>query len=299
VETWLNHDVLGDMAVEALFTNYQDYGGIRYPARIVQKRGGFPVLDLTTAAVRPNIPIPASAAQAKGKGGAAVPAQAAGSSQKLADGVYLITGPYQSVAVEFIDHVVVIETLQSRARAEEIIAETKKLIPGKPIRYAVNTHSHFDHSGGISAFVAEGATIITHRDNKAFYERAFRTPRSLLPDRMTKLKAKPRFETVAEKKVLTDGRRMLELYHVVSSPHAEGILFAFLPQDRIIVEADVFTAPAANASTPNPLNEWHVNFADNLERLKLDYELIVPVHAAPGGRRVTKADLMRNVGRAN
>ena len=116
---------------------------------------------------------------------------------------------------------------------------------------------------------------------------------------MSESKTKPKFETVTEKRILTDGDRVVELYHVQNSPHAEGIIFAFLPKEKILMEADVFTAPPANAPTPNPLNAWHVNFADNLERLKLDYDTIVPIHAAPGGRRVTKADLMTNVGRAS
>jgi glyoxylase-like metal-dependent hydrolase (beta-lactamase superfamily II) len=303
VETWIDHDVLGDMLVEASFTDYKDFGGVKYPTRIVQKRGSFPVLDLTISDVKPNIPLPVQNNQAKGKekagAGAPTPPSAADQSQKLADGVYLVTGPYQGVAVEFKDYIVAIDTPQSEARSEEIIASIKKLVPNKPIKYAVNTHSHFDHSSGIPAFVAEGATIITHRVNKAYYEKAFSAPRTLAPDKMSESKAKPKFETMTEKRVLTDGNRIVELYHVQDSPHAEGIIFAFLPKEKILVEADVFTAPPANAPTPNPLNAWHVNFADNLERLKLDYDTIVPIHAPPGGRRVTKADLMTNVGRSN
>ena len=56
----------------------------------------------------------------------------------------------------------VIEGPQSEARAQAVIAEAKRLIPNKPIRYVVNTHTHIDHSSGLRAFVAEGATIITH-----------------------------------------------------------------------------------------------------------------------------------------
>jgi glyoxylase-like metal-dependent hydrolase (beta-lactamase superfamily II) len=34
----------------------------------------------------------------------------------------------------------------------------------------INTHHHSDHSGGLRTFVAEGAGIITHETDKAFYE---------------------------------------------------------------------------------------------------------------------------------
>jgi hypothetical protein len=54
-------------------------------------------------------------------------------SEKLADGVYRITGGYVSLAVEFADHVVVLEGGQSEARGLAVIAETKRLFPSKRI----------------------------------------------------------------------------------------------------------------------------------------------------------------------
>ena len=91
--------------------------------------------------------------------------------QKLADGVYRITGGYVALAVEFKDHIVVIEGGQSEARGKAVIAEAKRAIPNKPIRYLVNTHPHFDHASGLAPFAADGATIITHENNKAYLER--------------------------------------------------------------------------------------------------------------------------------
>jgi glyoxylase-like metal-dependent hydrolase (beta-lactamase superfamily II) len=103
----------------------------------------------------------------EGRGGA--PAAAAGApasppaqSEKLGDGVYLITGGYAVIAVDFKDHITLVECGQSEARALAVIAEVKRVIPNKAIKYVVNTHSHFDHSSGLRTFVAEGSTIITH-----------------------------------------------------------------------------------------------------------------------------------------
>ena len=50
---------------------------------------------------------------------------------------------------------------QNEARAQAIIAEAKKVIPNKPIRYGVISHHHFDHTSGLPAVVAEGITIVT------------------------------------------------------------------------------------------------------------------------------------------
>src|SRR5207247_5471173 len=133
--------------------------------KIVEKQGYYPTLELTVtdakANVAANIQAPQRAGGAPGGGGGGAPAGP--STQKLGDGVYLILPAYAALAVDMKDGVVVIEGPQSEARADAIIAEAKKDIPNKPIKYVVNTHAHFDHSSGLRTFVAEGATIITHQ----------------------------------------------------------------------------------------------------------------------------------------
>src|SRR5207247_580308 len=138
------------------------FEGVKFPAHIVQTEGGSPILDLTVAQVKPNQAVavtePANV-RAAAQQPPAPPAPAA--SQKLADGVWLLPTSHNSLVVEFADHVVVIEGPLSEARSDYVIAETHRLVPNKPIRYLVNTHQHFDHSGGVRTFAAEGATIIT------------------------------------------------------------------------------------------------------------------------------------------
>ena len=75
-----------------------------------------------------------------------------------------------------------IESGQNEARALAVIAEAKRLIPNKPIRYVVNTHSHIDHSERPAGFVAEGSTILTHQSNKAYLEKVLSLPHTLNPD---------------------------------------------------------------------------------------------------------------------
>ena len=71
------------------------------------------------------------------------------------------------------DHIVLLEAPQSEMVTTSIIAEVKKAIPNKPIKFVVNTHTHSDHSGGLRAAAAEGAIIITHESNKPLYEKWF------------------------------------------------------------------------------------------------------------------------------
>src|SRR5207244_13414591 len=101
-----------------------------------------------------------------GAPGGGAPAPLVVTSEKLGDGVYRLTtgaGSYDSVIVEFKDYIMMLEAGQSEARGLAYIAETKKLIPNKPIRYVMNTHPHSDHTGGLPALVSEVATIITQK----------------------------------------------------------------------------------------------------------------------------------------
>jgi glyoxylase-like metal-dependent hydrolase (beta-lactamase superfamily II) len=304
VETWVDNAVTGDTLLDISYTGYKDFSGAKFPTKIVEKQGGYPTLDLTVTDVKPNIAANIQAPQgrggAPGGGGAGAPPQPpAASSQKLADGVYLILPGYAALAVDFKDYIVVIEGPQSEARGTAIIAEAKKVIPNKPIKYVVNTHIHFDHSSGLRAFVAEGTTILTHQINKGYWEKLLAAPHTLSPDRQETAKKKISVETFGDKKVLTDGNHVIELHRLQGGLHQEGMVVAYLPKEKILVEADAFNPPAQpNAPVATPVNPATLNLVDNIERLKLDVETIVPVHYPADGRKVTKAELMRAAGKA-
>jgi glyoxylase-like metal-dependent hydrolase (beta-lactamase superfamily II) len=200
-------------------------------------------------------------------------------SEKLGDGLYRLTagggGSYDSVIVEFKDHIMMLEAGQSIARGEAYIAETKKLIPNKPIRYVMNTHPHADHTGGLPALVAEGATIITQENNRPFLEKALNTPRTLLDDRLAKNPQRAKFETVGEKKVYTDGTRTVEIYHVAPVPHSNGLMIAWIPKEKILFQGDFTVTPG------QPANDHVKALAPILEKMKLtNFERYINVHAS-------------------
>jgi len=246
VETWTGDNIMGDMHVLAVYSGWKDFGGAMAPAKIVQTRGGWPFfeVDVSSAAgnpadERPLAPPPPNRPGAPGgppagppPGGGQPPALNV-TSEKLGDGLYRLTtgtNSYDSVLVEFKSYVMMLEAGQSIARATAYIAETKKLFPGKPIRYVMNTHPHSDHTGGLPALVAEGATLITQTNNKDFFERALNTPRTLLDDVLAKNPKKLKIETVDEKRVYTDGTRTVEMYHIYPAPHSNGLLVAYIPK---------------------------------------------------------------------
>jgi glyoxylase-like metal-dependent hydrolase (beta-lactamase superfamily II) len=153
-----------------------------------------------------------------------------------------------------------------------------------------NSHPHADHTGALPAFVAEGVTIITQQNNRVFFERALNTPRTLLNDTLAKKPTKVKIETISEKKVYSDGNRVVEFHHIYPTPHSNGLTIAFIPKEKILFQAD-YTLPAAGQQ-PND----HIRALQPIvEKLNLDFETYMPVHR--GAAPLTKGDLWKAVGK--
>jgi glyoxylase-like metal-dependent hydrolase (beta-lactamase superfamily II) len=297
VETWLEENIMGDMHILATYSGWKDFGGVMAPAKIVETRGEWPYFEATVTAARANppdaatlAPVPAGG-RGGGGGGGAAPALMV-TSEKLGDGVYrLTTGPgsYDSVIVEFKDHIMMLEAGQSEARALAYIAETKKLIPNKPIRYVFNTHPHADHTGGLPTLVAEGAIIITQKNNEEFLDRALNTPRTLMSDTLAKNPKKARFEVVTEKKVYSDGTRSVEFYHTWPVPHSNGLLIAYLPREKVLFQGDFSVTPG------EPANDHVKALFPILVKLNLDFNRYINVHTSAEPQ--TKADVWKAMGK--
>ena len=185
----------------------------------------------------------------------------------------------------------VIEAGGNEARALAYIDAAKKLVPNKPIRYIVNTHAHSDHTAGIPAFVAEGATIVTHRNNQTFFERALNTPRTLLTDTLARNPKKAVVEPVDARKVYTDGNRVVELHHIYPAPHSNGLLVAYFPKEKVLFQGD-FSLPAPG----QPANDHVKALVPVLEKFDLvNFERYINVHSSTTPQ--TKADLWKAVGK--
>jgi glyoxylase-like metal-dependent hydrolase (beta-lactamase superfamily II) len=293
VETWVEHPVIGDLHQEFFYSGYQSFAGLMAPAKVSQKQIG---METFVAAIYHAQANPADLARLMDgpPPPAPPPPLPPASSEKLADGVYRITGGYVSLAVEFKDHVVVLEGGQSEARGLAVIAQTKKLFPAKRIKYVVCTHPHFDHSSGLPPFVAEGATILVDDNAKFFTQASLDTPRTLAGDVMAKSKKKAKVDGVIEQMELKDETRSLMLYHVDKLEHSDSMLIAYLPKEKILFTAD-FNAPRDG----QPVSPSIATLMANLDRLAIDFERHVTVHAPNPDRVLTKADLFELAKRLN
>lgn len=285
VQTWIDNPVLGDTPIQITFSDYRDYNGINFPAQIIKTQGGAPVLDLKIATVKGNIavnfPVP-DAVKNNPKPAASVTATA------LAPGVhYLQGGSHHSVAIEQKDHIVIVEAPQNEERSLAVIAKVKELIPNKKITHLINSHQHFDHSGGLRTYVDAGATIVTHELNKPFYENAWKQPRSINTDKLAISKKLAKFQTFSDKLILDDGQRKIEIHQIKDNGHNDAFAFIYLPKEKILIEADAFTPPPPNSPAQTAVNPFAENLYENIQRLKLDVAQIAPLH----GRLVNLEEL--------
>jgi glyoxylase-like metal-dependent hydrolase (beta-lactamase superfamily II) len=249
---------------------------------------------------------PAGAAAAAGRGAApagappAAPAQggqgqqaAAPPVEKLGDGVFKIGGNYTALAVDMGDHILVVESGQSDARGMAVMAAAKQAIPNKPIRFVVNSHPHFDHASGLAAAVAEGATILTHRNNEEVLERLLSGPRTLAGDSLSKV-AKRRtnvVEGVGDRDVRkgTTGK-IVELVHIPND-HSDGMLAIYLPAEKALYTADMTVV------NPNPAQLAVIKSAvQAFNRLKLDFNAWIQAHPLNPDKPLTRADVMAAAG---
>jgi len=301
VETLIDNPMLGDTPVIFIYSDYKDFGTLRFPSHITQIQGDHPTLDVTITDVKANAPVTIEASRDGGEG-AELPKGQMPPTEKLADGVYLIRGAGTiSLAIDFKTYSVVLEGPTSEERAQAIITATRQLIPNKPIKYVINTHHHFDHSSGLRTFVAEGVTIVTQAVNSQYYEKVFAPPHTLNTELSLKQrgKQKVKVETVQEKKIITDGNQTIELYHLQGNMHNAGILIAYLPNEKILVQADMFAPPADPNGRALPINTYTQNFLENLDRLKLDIGQVISIHYPADGRKITYANMMRSLGKGN
>jgi glyoxylase-like metal-dependent hydrolase (beta-lactamase superfamily II) len=296
VETLMDVAYTGDTLTEGIYSDYRNFNGVKFPMHIVMREGGYPTLDLTVAAVQPNSPAaldvrgpnPApGAAQAGGRGPAGGPQP-----QKIADGVWALTPAAEgSILVEFKDYLVMVEGPGNDAYTAAALEEATKLAPNKPVRYVVNTHHHADHAGGLRAYVAEGIPIITHESHKKYYEeQIFKNPHTLNPDRLARAPRAPILETMKDKRVLTDGNMTIEIYWMREHPHAVGLLVAYLPKQKLLIQADSYIPRPGAPPLPAP-SPYTINLVDDVARLKLDVARVVHIHGgiSPYGDLVAAA----------
>jgi glyoxylase-like metal-dependent hydrolase (beta-lactamase superfamily II) len=286
VITPANNANLGDVLISTTFADYQAVGGVQLPTRLTTKTDDFTTADVRvtkqaldvdaadlaapSAAVSPSVPVPQPPNVTV---------------EEVSRGFWLLAGgSHHSALVEFSDHLMLIDAPQNDARTLAVIAKARELRPDKPLTHVVNSHHHFDHSGGIRAAVSEGLTVITHQGNAAFIAEVVKRPHTRVPDALSKNPKPLKFETVAGEKVITDATMTVHLYDAPSE-HSETMLMAYLPRERALIVIDLYEPGEA-------VHMFAAAFLKDLKKRNLRVERIVPLH----GKIVPYSQLVKDAG---
>jgi glyoxylase-like metal-dependent hydrolase (beta-lactamase superfamily II) len=278
---WLTDDpVLGDVTAAISYRDHQTLAnGPTLPRRYVEFLSGDTLQDSRVTSIvvdsRPADSLFAPPAGAVVPQGVPTP----GAPLKLAEDVYAIPGVYSSLIVVFHDYVLVLEAGDNSRATENTIRQVKTLAPGKPIRYLISTHHHYDHLGGIRTYIAGGVTIVTTPDAKRVIEGMATAPHRLRPDALATHPRLPVIETVEHERTFEDADHTVRLYEIGPTPHVAQMLIAYLPREKILFEGDLLDIPDGR---PAPGGDDTAQLAAAIDSLHLDVTRIVPVHGAPG-----------------
>jgi glyoxylase-like metal-dependent hydrolase (beta-lactamase superfamily II) len=290
--SWLVDEVqfspAGAIARELTFSDYRSVGGIKSPFHHVVTYGGEPFEDLRVTNATFNthpgdslFAVSTSPPSATAGGGGLEEVSA------IAPDVYFVRASYNSVFVVFNEYVLVLEAPRNDALTQATIANIKKTAPGKPIRYVIPTHWHYDHLGGIRGYIAEGTTVVTTPGIRTAVAHYANTSRALQPDYL-ELHPRPlQVETFTDKRVFDDGIHRVEVYNIGPNPHASDLIVAYIPAAKTLYEADALDIDDAPSVPPKEVHPTAADLARKIQALGLDVETIIPAH----GRKGTIGDL--------
>lgn len=289
------HPVLGDAVFGTTFADWRTVEGLLLPMRMTWRIDDrWPLSDIRLSRVSVNADVGDLVAPAAVRSAPPLaPPVISVTTEEIAPGVWFMAGQsHHSVAIEMRDHLLLVEAPQSDARTLAVIQKARTLRPGKPVRAVINTHHHFDHAGGVRAALAEGLTVITHARNKPFFDELARRRHFVVADALANSRRPGRVQAVGPRTVLSDDTRTVEIHqirgtqHAGTFHHAETMLVVYLPAEKLLIEADLYSPPPPN-STTLPYTPFAANLFENIDQLGLQVDRIVPIH----GRVVPISDL--------
>ena len=210
--------------------------------------------------------------------------------RELAPGVmHIVGGRYQSLVIEMGEYLIVVEAPQDDRHSRKVLATLRRRFPTKSVRFVINTHFHSDHAGGLRTYVASDAIVVTSALNVQLLQDAFQALHTQVPDALHRRPRTAVIEAVSdERKFFVDENRVVIVYPI-ETVHVEGMLIVYLPEERVLFVADLFTP-----GTRRQVTDWSRDLLHTIERYDLEVDIIV---GSQGG--VGTLDELRRVVRSN
>lgn len=140
------------------------------------------------------------------------------------------------------DGVILVDTCATEARTRRFLAAVGEATGGAPIRLAVNTHQHGDHTYG-NSLLPDSTVLIGHENMRAGLVvdpiidgcPPFWSP---VPDWGGVRRRVPTV-TLRSDLALHTGDRVVELHHPGYAAHTTGDVIAWLPAERVLFSGDL------------------------------------------------------------
>jgi len=298
----------GDSNFDATYSDWRDVNRAKFPFRITYTLNNQTILDTTIDSITTNglIASDTFTVPAAVRGKAPPPAALAKTPyqwviRRLATGFYLdsdaqyaddgkslqlvdiapnishVTGGSHNTLIGATNnYLVAFDAPGDDGLSQWVINAAAQKYPGKKFRYVVITHHHIDHSGGVRAYAAEGATIVVGKGDGAFYRRLLAAPAGTNPYSLAKFT--PKVVEGADKWTVNDGGRTIEAYSI-ETPHATGYLIPYVPDAKLAWVTDLWNPGAPIQGMPNPLQ---VSVVRAVEKAGIQPERFAGGHGAVG-----------------
>src|SRR5262249_44263914 len=164
----------------------------------------------------------------------------------------VVGGSANNLIVAMKDGLVVFDAPVSDVQSRWVIDAVKAKYPGKPIKYLVLPHHHMDHTGGMRAYVAEGATVIVPEQAKAYFEQVAKASHTVAPDTLARQPKAATIEGVKDHLSLKDDTVEVNLYNI-ANPHVDGMIIGHVVKENIVWVTDIWSPGRDAKRTPGVL----------------------------------------------
>ena len=231
------------------------------------------VVSFTASALLAQQGAPPAGGRGGGRGGAQDTAQAIFA---VKPGLYMVTGAGANSMVRVANEgILVVDTKSLGQATYDALMSQIRTVSDKPVKFVVVGDVHQDKSGNTGLFVAAGAQVIAHENEKKGLETYTNAAGKPGP---------PNFTYTTDYSIRMDNKEIAHVYHF-GAASTGGDSITYFPDLKVVVMGDVFqNGMNCDYAQGGSMIEW----PKTLEAiLKLDFDTVIPNRGNPA----TRADL--------
>ena len=183
---------------------------------------------------------------------------------EIAPGIYLVPSTHNNLIIEGPEGLALVDASWYPERSHTLLARMAERWPEKPIRYLILTHHHIDHTGGMRPVIEAGASVVTSEKNAGYFREVFE---STMAQSVNLIE-------VGQFLPLDGTGREIHVYDVYTE-HADGMIAAYVPDEKLLFNADLFSP-----NRPLQFSLWFDDLMNAIDWHGIDVEKHVGGHGS-------------------